>query len=58
MVLVAQGVARGDVLNSDDGGDIARVTGFNVLAFVGLDLDQARNAFTLVRARIVNGVAL
>ena len=57
MVLVAQRVARGDVLNSNDGRDIARVTGFDVLAFVRLDLDQARNAFALVRSRIVNCVA-
>src|SRR5881398_4038073 len=57
MIFVAQSVAGGDILNADDGGDIARVTGFDILAFVGLDLDQTRNAFALVRARIVNRVA-
>src|ERR1043166_4547671 len=57
MILVAKRVAGGDVFDSDDRSDVARVTGLDVFAFVGLNLDQTRNAFAFVRARIVNGVA-
>ncbi len=58
MILVAKRVAGGDVLDADDGGDVAGVNGVDVLALVGLDLDQAADALALVGARIVNGVAL
>ena len=57
MILVAKRVASRDVLDSDDRGDVARVTGLDVFAFVRLDLNQTRNALTFVRARIVNVVA-
>ena len=57
MVFVAKRVACRDILNSDDRGDVARVTGFDVFAFVRLNLNQPRNAFAFVRARIINGVA-
>src|SRR5438876_8527905 len=57
MVLVAKRVAGRDILNSDDRRDVARVTSLDFFAFVGLDLDQPRDAFAFVRARIVNGVA-
>ena len=58
MILVAKGIAGGDVLDADDGGDVAGVTGIDVRALVGLNLDQAGDALALVGARIVNGVAL
>src|SRR5438132_9145378 len=58
MVFVAKRVASRDVLNADDRRDVARVTSLDVFAFVGLDLNQSRNAFAFVRARIVNRVAL
>ena len=57
MIFIAQRVACGDVFNADNCGDIARITCLNVLTLVRLNLDQARNAFTLVRTRIVNRVA-
>ena len=57
MVLIAKRVAGGDILDTNDGGNIAGVTGLDVFAFVRLNLDQARNPFALVRARIVNRVA-
>ena len=57
MILVAKRVARRDVLDADDRGDVARVTGFDVFALVRLNLDQTRDALALVRARIVNRVA-
>src|SRR5262249_6130581 len=58
MVLVAERVASCNILNSDNRGDIARVTRLDVFAFVGLNLNYARNPLTFVRARIVNIVAL
>src|SRR5207245_9230368 len=57
MVLITQCVAGRNVLDSNNRGDVARITRFDVFALVGLDLDQTRDAFTFVRARIVNGVA-
>src|ERR1700720_4005943 len=56
MIFITQRVARGDVFDADDRGDVARVTRLDLFAFVGLDLDQTRDAFALVRARIVNRV--
>src|SRR5262249_8766206 len=57
MVLVAERVASCNILNSDNRGDIARVARLDVFAFVGLNLNYARNPLTFVRARIVNSVA-
>src|SRR6266516_779112 len=57
MVFIAERVASGDIFNTNNGGDITRVAGLDVLAFVRLNLNQARNAFAFVRARIVNRVA-
>ena len=58
MIFVAERIARRDILDADDGRDVARVNRVDVLALVGLDLDQAADAVALVRARIVNRVAL
>src|SRR5437867_6382134 len=57
MVLIAQRVAGRDILNANNGGDVTRVTGLDVLAFVRLNLNQARDAFAFVRARIVDRIA-
>src|SRR4029077_20783584 len=57
MVFVAKSIARGNIFNFDNGGDIARVAGLYVCAFVGLNLNQARNALSLVRPWVVNRVA-
>ena len=38
MILIAKRVASRDVLETDQGGDVARVRGFNIFAFVCLDL--------------------
>ena len=58
VILVAEGVARGDVFDAHDRGDVTGVAGIDILALVGLNLDQAADALALVCARIVNGVAL
>src|SRR5207247_8890332 len=50
-------IARGNVFNPDNRGDITRVTGLYVFALIGLTLDQTRGAFALVGARIINRVA-
>src|SRR5215470_17832428 len=57
MVLVAKRIARRDIFDSDNRGDIARVTRLDIFALIRLDLDQPRNAFALVRARIVDRIA-
>src|ERR1700682_6762463 len=57
MGFVAKSIARRDILDSHDSRDVARVTSLDVFALVRLDLNQTRNAFALVRARIVNRVA-
>src|SRR5207247_5864582 len=57
MVLVAKSIARGNVFNPDNRGDITRVTGLYVFALIGLNLDQTRDAFALVGARLINRVA-
>src|SRR2546425_12720744 len=57
MVFVAKSIARRDILDSDDSRDVARVTSLDVFALVRLNLNQTRDAFALVRARIVNRVA-
>ena len=48
MIFVAKRVARRDVLDPDDRGDVARVTGVDVFALVGLNLNQTR----LMRSRL------
>ena len=53
-ILVAKRVAGVDVLDADDGGDVAGVNTFRFLALVGLDLDEAADALALVGARIVD----
>ena len=58
MIFVAKRVARRDVLDADDRGDVARVTSIDILALVRLNLDQSGNTLALVRTRIVNRVAL
>ena len=58
MIFIAQRVAGRDVLDSDDRGDVAGITGVDVLALVGLNLDQAADAVAFVGARVLNGVAL
>ena len=40
-ILETERVARLDVLDADDGGDVARVHGIEFVALVGLDLDEA-----------------
>src|SRR5207302_9016552 len=57
MILVAEGVAGGDVLDSDNGRNVARIAGLDVFAFVRLNLNQTGDALAFVRARIVDGVA-
>ncbi len=58
VILIAKRVAGGDVLDADDGGDVAGVAGVDVFALVCLDLDQAADAFAFAGARVVNRVPL
>src|SRR5713226_6974663 len=57
-VLVAKGVAGGDVPQADQRGDIAGVERIDVEAFVRLDHHHAADALAFAGARIVNDVAL
>ena len=57
MIFVAQGIARRNILNSDDGRDISRVTGIDILALIRLNLDKSRDTFALVRPGVINIVA-
>ena len=57
MVFVAESIARGDVLDADDGRDVARIARVDVLALVGLDLDETADALAFAGARIVDVVA-
>ena len=41
------GIAGGDVLDADNGGDVPGVAGFDIAVLVALDLDQASDAFLL-----------
>src|SRR5437879_9471478 len=57
MIFVAERISGRDVFDADNRGNVARVTSLDVFALVRLDLDQPRNAFAFVRARIVNRIA-
>ena len=57
VILITERIARGDVLNTHDCGDIAGITRFNIFALVRLNLDQTRDACALVRARVINCIA-
>src|ERR1700730_16085974 len=58
MVFVAKRIACCDVLDPNDRGDVAGVTGVDVFPLISLNLNQAADALALVRARIVNRIAL
>ena len=57
VVLIAQGVAGGGVLQAHDGGDIACVAAVDVLAVVGVHLEDAAHTLAAVLHRVVNGGA-
>src|SRR5439155_11810784 len=57
-IFVAERITSGDVLEPDERGDIARVSGLDVDPFVGLDHHDAAHAFALARARIINRITL
>ena len=54
MVSFTESVARYDVLRADDCADCARVCLFDIVALVGFDNEQSRDAFALARARVVD----
>ena len=58
MILVAECVTSGDVFDAHNGGDVTRIAGVDILALVGLNLDESTDAFALVCAWVVDGVAL
>jgi len=39
-IFIAEGVTRRDVLDADDGRDVARETGIDVLALVGFEFES------------------
>src|SRR6267143_7243330 len=57
MILVAERVAGGDVLDSHNGRNVAGIAGLDVFAFVRLNLNQSGDALAFVRARIVDSIA-
>ena len=57
-IFVAERVARGDVLDANNRRDVSREAGVDIFAFVRLNLNQTANPLALVRARVVNVVAL
>ncbi len=57
-ILIANGVAGGNILQSHRRGDIARVNFGNLFPLVGVHLQQAGNPLIPVAARIVDRVAL
>ena len=57
VVFVAKRIACGDVADADDRGDVARVTGVDILALVRLNLDEATDALTLAGAGVIDGIA-
>ena len=54
MLFVANRVAGGDVLQADQRADVAGVTNINVLAVIGVHLQQAADALAFVVARVVD----
>ena len=58
VILITKCVAGGDVLDADDGGDVAGVAGVYVFALVSLNLNEAADAFAFVGARVIDRVAL
>ncbi len=54
---LAQGVARGHVLQADHGGDVARPDFLDFFALVGMHLQQTADALLLAANRVKHGVA-
>ena len=57
IIFIAKRVASSDIPETDKRGDIARVTRFDVFAFVCLNQHEAADAFAFACARIINRVA-
>ena len=47
MLLVAEGITGGGVLQADSGGDVAGVDSLNILTVVGVHLQDTAHALTL-----------
>ena len=58
VVFGGEGIAGGDILDADHGGDVTGVAGVDVLMLVRLDLNQTADALGAAGAGIVNRVAL
>ena len=57
VLLVANRVARGDVLQADAGADVAGVDLADLFALVGVHLQQAADALAALASAVVNAVA-
>ncbi len=57
VLLVADGVAGGDVLQADAGADVAGQNFSNLLALVGVHPQQAADALASLLVRVINGVS-
>ena len=55
MTLIAQGIAGGGVLQTHDGGDIAGIHRVDILAVVGVHLQNAAHALTLALGGVQHG---
>src|SRR5439155_13292339 len=57
-VFIAKCIARGNVLQTNQRGDIPGISRLHIDAFIGLDHHDPAHAFTFSRSRIVNNIAL
>ena len=55
MLLVAQGVTGGGILQTDSSRDIASVNGVDILTVVGVHLQDTANTLVVILDRVVNG---
>ena len=58
VLFIAEGVTRLDVLETDDGDDVARLCGVDFVAVVGVHFNHAANAFGLAGEGVEHGITL
>ncbi len=57
VIQIAQGITRGDILQTDRGGDVARANFLDLLTLVGVHLQDAADALLPALDRVVEGIA-
>ena len=58
MLLIAQGVASGGILQAHRRRDIARINGFNILTVIGMHLQNTAQTLVIVLIRVVHRLSL